>query len=374
MKARMIAVLFICLLILALSACAITVSAPAPESDDALFTYAPTTENETTVSTSNETTPEISADITSLTNEPVSDPITEETLIQTDPPETLVINHYVGGGSIWSNEPDDTFLITSVTEIVEPPRETDAQHSERPRETAVTETEEVTSFYVEADTTADTEKQAGEYSTVALMYHSINEEPFTSLTSLFVKPNDFEDHLATLNSMKYEYVFADEFQTSDRPTVMLTFDDGYEDNYTEMFPILKKYHAKATIFMVTSKIDTAGYLSREQIREMAESGLVRFASHTHDHLALTSLSEEALRYQFETSKNILTELTGYEMNAICYPGGSVTDLVATVAKDYFDFGYTTVSSSYTLGCDPMLIPRVRVSRGVSGYGLASLIK
>lgn len=214
-------------------------------------------------------------------------------------------------------------------------------------------------------------KTDGEYSPVSLMYHSINETPFTSLTGLFVRPVDFEDQLATLNSLGYTYIFADEFEYSDTPTVMLTFDDGYTDNYTEMFPILKKYNAKATIFMVTSAIDTAGYLTSEQIREMADSGLVRFASHTHNHRSLTSMSEESIRYEFEQSKQILAELTGHETNAICYPGGSVSDEIALIAEEYFYFGYTTVNSSYTYDCNPMLIPRVRVSRGMSGYGLAS---
>jgi len=210
----------------------------------------------------------------------------------------------------------------------------------------------------------------GEYSPVSLMYHSISEVPFTSLTGLFVRPSDFEDQLAKLDSLGYNYIFADEFEYSDTPTVMLTFDDGYTDNYTEMFPILKKYNAKATIFMVTSAIDTEGYLTSDQIREMADSGLVRFASHTHNHRSLTSMSEESIRYEFEHSKQILAELTGHETNAICYPGGSVSEQIALIAEEYFYFGYTTVNSSYTFDCDPMLIPRVRVPRDMTGNGLA----
>ncbi len=211
----------------------------------------------------------------------------------------------------------------------------------------------------------------GKYSPVSLMYHSIKEEPTTSLTNLFVKPSEFEEHLETLDDLGYSFIFADEFQPSNTPTVMLTFDDGYDDNYTEMFPILKKYNAKATIFMVTSLIDCPGYLTREQIKEMAESGLVRFASHTHNHRNLVSLSEENIRDEFETSKQILAELTGHETNAICYPTGSVSEDIALIAEEYFYFGYTTVNSSYTYGCDPMEIPRVRVPRGMTGSGLAS---
>ena len=223
-------------------------------------------------------------------------------------------------------------------------------------------------FILNDDTYYESE---GEYSPISLMYYSINETPFTSLTGLFVRPSEFEDHLKTLDSLGYTYIFADEFACSDTPSVMLTFDDGYTDNYTDMFPILKKYNAKATIFMVTSAIDCPGYLTSEQIKEMADSGLVRFASHTHNHRSLTSMSEADIRAEFEQSKQILAELTGYETNAICYPGGSVSDAITLIAEEYFYFGYTTVNSSYTFDCDPMLIPRIRVSRGMTGKSLAA---
>ena len=211
----------------------------------------------------------------------------------------------------------------------------------------------------------------GEYSPVALMYHAVNEVPQTSLDGLFLRPSEFEDQLKVLNDLGYSYCFADEFQHSDTPSVILTFDDGYTDNYTEMFPILKKYNAKATIFVFTAAIDGEGYLTREQIQEMSESGLVRFASHSHNHNNLTPMSEEDIRYEFEHSKQILAELTGHETNAISYPTGKTSDIVIQIAQDYFHFGYTTVNSTYTGDCNPLLIPRVRIYRGMTGKGLVA---
>jgi peptidoglycan/xylan/chitin deacetylase (PgdA/CDA1 family) len=301
----------------------------------------------------------------------------ETTIPETTEPQTeIVLEYFVEKGDVWIEmeeepEPDIAVLVTTLVEIPTEP-ETDSTSDNTDDSLSVPETEPV---YYEpiVKPERDDYETNGPYSPVSLMYHSINETPFTSLTGLFVRPVDFEDQLATLNALGYEYLFADEFTHTENPSVMLTFDDGYEDNYTEMFPILKKYNAKATIFMVTSAIDRPGYLSSEQIKEMAESGLVRFASHTHNHYSLTSLSESALRYQFEYSKQILKELTGYEMDAICYPGGSVSDYVKQIAEDYYCYGYTTVHSANTFGCDPMLIPRVRVSRGVTGQGLANLL-
>ncbi len=338
---------------------------PADESTYAT-TSIPQTEPETTA-------PETSSPET--TEPETTEPETtaeETTKAQTE----LILEYSVSGGKVWTDindmpEPDVAVLVTTLIEI-HSELETSAAPSQDTESETVPETEAVIYEPVTKPERDDYETN-GPYSPVSLMYHSINETPFTSLTGLFVRPADFEDHLATLNAMGYEYIFADEFTHTDTPGIMLTFDDGYEDNYTEMFPILKKYNAKATIFMITSAIDRPGYLTSAQIKEMADSGLVRFASHTHDHYSLTSLSESSIRYQFEHSKQILTALTGYEMNAVCYPGGSVTYDIARIAEDYFCFGYTTVSSANTYGCDPMLIPRVRVSRGVTGAGLASLI-
>ncbi|MCI8611261.1 MAG: polysaccharide deacetylase family protein [Clostridiales bacterium] len=211
----------------------------------------------------------------------------------------------------------------------------------------------------------------GQYAPSSLMYHLILEEPYTSLTNLFVRPSEFEEHLQALCSAGCEFLFADEYANTKGRSIILTFDDGYEDNYTEMFPILKKYGAKATVFMITANINVPGYLTEDMIREMADSGLVRFDSHTVTHPSLTSLSAEGLQEQFAGSAQRLCDLTGRYPTAICYPGGTINDFVIEEAARYYKFGYTTVNSADTSGCNPLAIPRVRVSRGMSGVAILS---
>ncbi|GFI56490.1 poly-beta-1,6-N-acetyl-D-glucosamine N-deacetylase [Clostridiales bacterium] len=211
----------------------------------------------------------------------------------------------------------------------------------------------------------------GTYAPSALMYHLILEQPYTELTNLFVRPTEFEDHLQKLCAADCIFLFADEYALTEKKSIILTFDDGYEDNYTQMFPILKKYGAKATVFMITSKINMPGYLTEDMIREMAASGLVRFESHTHTHPSLTSLSAEDLAWQFAQSGEILYNLTGRYPQAICYPGGTVNDFVIGEAAKCYRFGYTTHNSADTSGCDPLALSRVRVSRGMSGNAVLS---
>lgn len=222
-----------------------------------------------------------------------------------------------------------------------------------------------------ADPFAEGREPEGQYAPSALMYHLILEEPYTNLTDLFVRPSEFEDHLQVLTAAGCEFLFAGEYGTTEGRSIILTFDDGYEDNYTEMFPILKKYGARATVFMITANINAPGYLTEDMIREMADSGLVRFESHTVTHPTLTSLSREGLQEQFAGSANRLYELTERYPTAICYPGGTVNDFVIGEATRYYTFGYTTVNSANTSGCNPLAIPRVRVSRGMSGAAVMS---
>lgn len=206
----------------------------------------------------------------------------------------------------------------------------------------------------------------GEYAPSVLMYHLILDQPYTELTNLFVRPSEFEDHLQKLCAAGCEFLFADEYSKREKRAIILTFDDGYVDNYTEMFPILQKYGAKATVFMIAGNVNAPGYLTEDMIREMAGSGLIRFESHTLTHPSLTSLSKEGLEEQFAGSAQELYRITGRYPRAICYPGGTVNDFVMGEASRYYQFGYTTKNSADTSGCDPMAISRVRVSRGMSG--------
>ncbi len=66
-------------------------------------------------------------------------------------------------------------------------------------------------------------------------------------------------------------------------SVLITFDDGYEDNYTNVLPILEKYDAKATVFLIGSYIgEKSGYLNWEQVQKMSESGHFNIESHTYN--------------------------------------------------------------------------------------------
>ncbi len=328
--------------------------------------------------------PDATIDSTTMSTEAMTDAVTVTTAVpdtETSPETTetaadtyIEVEYIVEGGDVWTNPnlapPKDETAIATETNSPETNTKETSQETTVLKETTAPQVPQ-TPIERPVRDDIDTTKP---YAPICFMYHSVKEDPTTSLENLFLRPSEFESQVSTMINSGCSFLFADEFNYTATKSVVLTFDDGYEDNYTDMFPILKKYNAKATIFIITGYVNSPGYLSDWQIKEMAASGLVRFCSHTVTHPRLTSLSEDALRYELTVSKEYLKGLTGIEPKAICYPTGAISEFVAAISEEYYDFGYTTVSSSNTYGCDPMKIPRVRVTRGMGGASIAHYLK
>ncbi len=109
---------------------------------------------------------------------------------------------------------------------------------------------------------------------LVLNYHMVN----SMFISLAIEPDDFDWQMKYLVDHGYHTITPDELydflagtgKLPERP-VLITFDDGYVDNYTTAYPILKKYNLKATIFVVTGFLSKRkGYLTWDQLREMEQ--------------------------------------------------------------------------------------------------------
>ena len=76
------------------------------------------------------------------------------------------------------------------------------------------------------------------------------------------------------------------------------------------------------IFLITDRVGTPGYMTWEQIKEMKDSGLAEFGSHTRSHRRLRSLPDEEIVKELRESKQILEEKLGSPVTALCYPFGA----------------------------------------------------
>ena len=148
----------------------------------------------------------------------------------------------------------------------------------------------------------------------------------------------------------------------DRP-VLITFDDGYEDNYTNAYPILKKYNLKATIFIVTGFVSKRkGYLTWDQLREMEKHGITA-QSHTVTHAPLPDLPDDRIREELVESKRQAEEELGHPIEFIAYPTG-VHDLhIVGIAKEAgYKGGFTVKYGNVDRASNIYALERVPVFR------------
>src|SRR5258708_2761985 len=145
----------------------------------------------------------------------------------------------------------------------------------------------------------------GEYFVPILMYHHIRINPMPASplwASLNVDPNLLDSELNYLHTNDFHIITLGDLikimngqEKLPKNPVILTFDDGYEDFYTNAFPLLQKYKMKATEFVITQVETAPAYLSWDQIVALDKSGLVEIAAHTQHHPFLTDLNATLIK-------------------------------------------------------------------------------
>ncbi|MDD3114730.1 MAG: polysaccharide deacetylase family protein [Anaerovibrio sp.] len=186
---------------------------------------------------------------------------------------------------------------------------------------------------------------------MVLNYHKIANEH----KSLSVTLPDFEQHMKWLQEYGYTSITPEELYAfvvggaalPEKP-VLITFDDGYKDNYTNAYPIMKKYGFKGTIFVVTGFLGVYdNYLTWDQARELSDNGF-SIESHTHSHKSMTEASDEEISRELTRSREKIKEKLGLEADFIAYPTGTynlhIADLVRQAGyKGAFTIKYDNVS-------------------------------
>ncbi|WP_097025624.1 polysaccharide deacetylase family protein [Clostridium peptidivorans] len=201
-----------------------------------------------------------------------------------------------------------------------------------------------------------------------LMYHSINVK---STNNLIITPQEFDKQIKWLKDNGFTPLFLDEVYSmlttgKDIPLkpVALTFDDGYVDNYTEAYPILKKYNFKATIFLITDSIGQHSVLNEEQIREMYANN-IDFQSHTASHHELNVLPYQKQLDELVRSKEALSKLLNKNIDCICYPVGRYNaDTIKAAKTAGYKIGFTTKPGHAKQSDGLYTLTRVRMFPGM----------
>lgn len=182
---------------------------------------------------------------------------------------------------------------------------------------------------------------------------------------LYVAPGEFSTLLEELRREGAAFLSLEEFRQwlgGSLPippiSVLLTFDDGYEDNATELLPILRSFDVPAAVFVVGANVGAPGRLSATQMRDMAQSGLVAFGSHTQHHRDLRGLSAAQLTEEFAGSRRFLEGLLSTSVDALSYPNGRNGPAIRRMgAKSGYALAFGTEGAPCTRLSDPMNLPR-----------------
>lgn len=219
-----------------------------------------------------------------------------------------------------------------------------------------------------------------------LMYHMVSaHRAGAKFNGLRVSPAMFERQLRWLRDKGFRFVTMSEllspsFDASAGPSVAITFDDGYEDNFRQAFPLLQRYGAKATLYLVVDRHgrDWSAYkkahhasgelmreekLGDEQVRRMLDSGLVELGSHTFTHANLPVLDAGARHREIAGSRDFLESRFGVRVESFAYPFGifGEADVEAARAAGYTNAVTTIDGIDAHPYADPLRIRRVKIS-------------
>jgi peptidoglycan/xylan/chitin deacetylase (PgdA/CDA1 family) len=218
-----------------------------------------------------------------------------------------------------------------------------------------------------------------------LMYHYISAPPPDAdkyRRDLSVTPEDFEAHLAWLRSQGYESITLRElvfhlwagWPLPAKP-IVLTFDDGYRDQYTNAFPLLQKYGYVGTFFLVTRPIDDGdpNYMTWEMVSEMQRAGM-SMQPHGYRHFDLKGRPVDFLVYEIVGAKEAIEARTGEVTRFFCYPSGSYDERTIRVLESAgFWAAVTTIAGRHQSTEKLFELERLRVRNTTQVEDLALLL-
>jgi peptidoglycan/xylan/chitin deacetylase (PgdA/CDA1 family) len=212
------------------------------------------------------------------------------------------------------------------------------------------------------------------------MYHHVGPLPENAddiRRGLTASAENFDSQLKYLKDNQYNIVTLKKLYESVAKgedvskSVVLTFDDGYLDNYEYAWNAMQKYGVNGTFFIISGKIGQNEYMNKEQIKALS-AGANEIASHSVAHPSMEKLSTDKARSELSDSKKALEQLTGQSIISFCYPAGKYNDETKRLASEAgYKIAVTTQKGEPFSTNEPFEIPRYRINPTTS---LKSLFK
>jgi len=223
-------------------------------------------------------------------------------------------------------------------------------------------------------------KKTDTYQIPVLMYHRVvNDRSEAGKHNIYVKLDHLRKQFNFIKRNSYQTItFKDLNSQNDlNKKIILTFDDGYVDNYTLLFPLLKEFNFTAVIFLVTKLTKNKwgiacgepviGLINEAQIKEMHAYG-IEFGGHTRNHLNLLLLSSEQIRDEIFGSKTDIEKMLNTEVISFSYPFGALDENIKSIVKESgYLYGISTKSGPDNIFDDLLQIKRIEISNRTKLY-------
>ena len=179
------------------------------------------------------------------------------------------------------------------------------------------------------------------------MYHRFGESKYTS-TNITVE--QLESHLNYLVEQNFRFTQASDLldpEQQKEKTITVTIDDAYLSFYEVGLPIFEKYQVPVTLFLNTENVGGFNYMSWDQLRDVLDRG-VEIQNHSHTHSSFSTLDEEAIINEIETSQSLIFANLNITPNLFAFPFGESSDMAQKIIERYFDAAFGQHSGAFSM--------------------------
>ena len=204
-----------------------------------------------------------------------------------------------------------------------------------------------------------------------VMYHRISNRTLPNDGGRVLPTLEFEEQLMCLRDEGFTTLFASDYHKirkglmdcPEKP-IMLTFDDGYDDNLLEAYPLLRRYGMKGNFYIITASIGANGHMTESQLLRI-DPTVVEIGSHTVNHRNLSNCSHRRLVRELVDSRLELEFLLGRNIDTFAFPyGGYDDEAVKMTEQAGYQVAFTTDRGRNDWHDKGLTLKRVTVARGM----------
>ena len=173
-----------------------------------------------------------------------------------------------------------------------------------------------------------------------LLFHAFGQKLKHDFYGISIPINQFDYLIQELERLNFKFIKIDDIEISDTRTISVTIDDGYKDLMLAN-EILYKHKIPFTFYMITSKINSFGYLTQKDLVELNQNPYCTVGSHTVNHPYLTKISNLELLHEIKYSKLTLEDILGESVDHFSFPYGDTNRKITEYVKNEYKYVATS---------------------------------